>query len=229
MIQPASFRERAVSDDFQNSPSPLPADTEPSGSVSSAVRNEMAFAVGNAFAGPVSERYLGIDPGLNRTGYSVLQRTERGPRLIEGGVIRSTVSKPLAERVLEIGQGLREVLEEFRPQAVAIEQVFSLTKNPKSALLMAHARGALLFAMADAGLDVVHYSPKQVKKLLTGSGTADKSQIQQAVQRELGLSRILEPNDVADATAIALCHYYSARITLMSNRSTGGPQQARVG
>lgn len=189
----------------------------------------MAFAVGNAFAGPVSERYLGIDPGLNRTGYSVLQRTERGPRLIEGGVIRSTVSKPLAERVLEIGQGLREVLEEFRPQAVAIEQVFSLTKNPKSALLMAHARGALLFAMADAGLDVVHYSPKQVKKLLTGSGTADKSQIQQAVQRELGLSRILEPNDVADATAIALCHYYSARITLMSNRSTGGPQQARVG
>ncbi len=101
------------------------------------------------------------------------------------------------------------MLEEFRPQAVAIEQVFSLTKNPKSALLMAHARGALLFAMADAGLDVVHYSPKQVKKLLTGSGTADKSQIQQAVQRELGF----EPDPGAERRrrrhrAIALCHYH---------------------
>ena len=211
--------------DFRNSPPPANADEEQkppatAEPVSASAETGMAFALGNAFAGPASNRYLGIDPGLNRTGYSILLRTDRGPRLIEGGVIRSTVSKPLADRVLEIGQGLREILEEHRPEAVAIEQVFSLGKNPKSSLLMAHARGALLFAMAEAGLSVVHYSPTQVKKLLTGSGTADKSQVQQAVQRELGLAKILEPNDVADATAIALCHYYSARVNLAVKSST---------
>ena len=87
-----------------------------------------------------------------------------------------------------------------------------MVKNPKSSLLMAHARGAILFAVAEAGVNVVHYTPKQIKRLLTGSGAADKMQVQQAVQRELGLAAILEPNDVADATAIALCHYYSARL-----------------
>ena len=172
----------------------------------------MSFAVGNAFVGPVPSRYLGIDPGLNRTGYSILQRTDRGPRLVEGGVISSTRTKTLADRVLEIGQGIREVLEEYRPEGVAIEQVYAMVKNPKSSLLMAHARGAILFAVAEARVNVVHYTPKQIKRLLTGSGTADKTQVQQAVQRELGLTSILEPNDVADATAIALCHYYSARL-----------------
>jgi crossover junction endodeoxyribonuclease RuvC len=174
----------------------------------------MAFALGNAFVGPAPARYMGIDPGLNRTGYSILQRTDRGPRLIEGGVISSTRTKNLAERVLEIGQGIREVIEEFHPEGVAIEQIYSMVKNPKASLLMAHARGATLFAIAEAGLPVVHYTPKQIKKLLTGSGAADKMQVQMAVQRELGLAAILEPNDVADATAIALCHYYSARVSM---------------
>ncbi len=171
----------------------------------------MGMATGNAFAVNAS-CYLGIDPGLNRTGYAVLQRTSQRPRLLEGGVIKSTQSLDLATRICEVVQGLQEVLDEFQPTAVAIEQVFSMPRNPKTAVLMAHVRGAILFAVAERSLSIVHYAPRQIKKLLTGTGTASKEQVQQAVQRELGLNHILEPNDVADATAIALCHYYSARI-----------------
>ena len=155
---------------------------------------------------------LGIDPGLNRTGYAVFERTARGPALREGGVIRSTQKLTLAERVLEIGQGLREVLDQYQPEVMAIEQVFSTGQYPKTALLMAHARGAILYAAAERNVRIVHYTPRQIKKLLTGSGKADKDQVQRAIQTELKLDRLLEPNDVADAAAVALCHYYSSRI-----------------
>lgn len=157
-------------------------------------------------------RYLGIDPGLNRTGYAVMERSSRGPLLREGGIIRSTQKLSLAERVLEIGHGLKEVCTQYHPQVLAIEQVFSTTQFPKTALLMAHARGSILYVAADFGLQVVHYTPTQIKKLLTGSGKASKDQVQRAVQNELNLKRLLEPNDVADACAVALCHYYTSRI-----------------
>ena len=157
-------------------------------------------------------RYLGIDPGLNRTGYALLERSSRGPVLREGGLIRSTRGRSLAERVHEIASGLREVLEEFQPDELAIEQVFSLVRNPKSALLMAHARGAILSMAVEYGIPVVHYTPTQVKRLLTGSGKAGKEQIQRAIKTELGLNQLLEPHDVADAFAVALCHYYSSRV-----------------
>ena len=172
----------------------------------------MSFALGNTFTGPVQDRYLGIDPGLNRTGYAIIVRTEEGPVLEEGGVISSRGDWPLAERVAEIGRGLAEVIEEFAPEAMAIEQVFSHGSYPKTAVLMAHARGAILFAAADRRIPVVHYTPAQIKRLLTGSGRADKSQMQLAVQRELALLEVPEPHDVADACAVALCHYYSARL-----------------
>lgn len=154
---------------------------------------------------------LGIDPGLNRTGYAILKRGARGPILHEGGVIRSTQKLSLAERVLEIGQGLREVFDQFQPQVMAIEQVFSSVQFPKTALLMAHARGTILFTAAERGIEIVHYTPRQIKRLLTGSGKASKDQVQRAIQNELKLDRLLEPNDVADAAAVALCHYYLAR------------------
>lgn len=172
----------------------------------------MSFALGNAFAGPQHERYLGIDPGLNRTGYTLLTRSEAGPLLDEGGVISSTRDRSLAERVNEIGRGIVEVIEEFVPEAIAIEKVFSHGQFPKTALMMAHARGAILFAAAERRIPVVHYTPTQIKRLLTGSGRASKEQIQLAIQRELNLTDILEPNDVADACAVALCHYHSARL-----------------
>lgn len=163
------------------------------------------------FAGSAPVRYLGIDPGLNRTGYAVFERGMRGPVLKEGGVIRSTQKLTLAERVLEIGQGLREVLVQYQPAVMAIEQVFSTGQYPKTALLMAHARGAILYAAAEQNVRVVHYMPRQIKRLLTGSGKASKEQVQRAIQNELHLKELLEPNDVSDAAAVALCHYYSSR------------------
>jgi crossover junction endodeoxyribonuclease RuvC len=159
-----------------------------------------------------ADRLLGIDPGLVRTGYSLLDRTARGPVLREGGVVRSAKGGSLARRVHEIAAGIGEVLDEFRPQAVAIEQVFSLGRNPKTALLMAHARGAILAAIAERDIPVVHFTPRQIKRLLTGSGKASKDQVQRAIQREFGLDRLLEPNDVADASAVALCLYYRCAV-----------------
>jgi len=156
-------------------------------------------------------RVLGIDPGLNRTGYSILELSRRSVRLREGGVIRSTRESALAERVREIAHGLREVIEEYAPSVMAIEQVFSHVAHPKTAILMAHARGVILLAAAEQQLPVVHYTPTQIKRLLTGSGRASKDQVQRAIQHELRLKSILEPNDVADASAVALCHCYTVR------------------
>jgi crossover junction endodeoxyribonuclease RuvC len=159
-------------------------------------------------------RYLGIDPGLNRTGYAVIERRSGRPALLEGGVIRSTQKLSLAERVLEIGEGIREVVEQYHPAIMAIEQVFSTVQYPKTALLMAHARGAILYAAAERKVRVVHYTARQIKRLLTGSGKAGKEQVQRAIQHELHLAALLEPNDVADAAAVALCHYYSSRVVV---------------
>lgn len=158
-----------------------------------------------------ADRYLGIDPGLNRTGYAILDRTSSGPRLREGGIIRSNASGSLPQRLRELTTGLTEVLEQFQPQVTAIEQVFSMGRNPRTALLMAHARGALLSVLANHDLSVIDYSPTQIKRLLTGNGRASKEQVQHAIRNELGLPSVLEPNDVADASAIALCLYHSVR------------------
>lgn len=157
-------------------------------------------------------RFLGIDPGLNRTGYALLEQSVKGPVLCEGGIIRSTQESNLATRVHEIGSGIREVIEEYRPDVMVIEQVFTTPKFPKSSIIMAHARGAIVYVAHEAGVPIVHYTPTQIKKLITGSGRASKEQMQHAIKTELGLKTILEPNDVADAFAAALCHYHSIRI-----------------
>ena len=174
----------------------------------------MSFASATHDHTQTHDRYLGIDPGLNRTGYAVLERRPKGPFLVEGGILRSTQKETLQHRVLEIVQGLREVLDELKPEAVAIEQLFSHVQNPQTAILMAHARGAMLMTLAEAGLPVVNYSPTQIKRLLTGSGRASKEQIQHAVKAELKLDAIPEPNDVADASAIALCLYHSLKFAV---------------
>ena len=171
----------------------------------------MGYDVPNLASGEAVGCYLGVDPGLRRTGYAILQRIDGEPTLREGGVIRSSAKLSLAQRVLEIGKGMREVVEEFQPQMMAIEQVFSFGRNPKTAILMAHARGAILMVVAERNIPIVHYTPRQIKRMLTGSGKASKEQIQIAVMNELHLEKILEPNDVADASAVALCLYHSVR------------------
>jgi crossover junction endodeoxyribonuclease RuvC len=163
---------------------------------------------------PSPTRILGIDPGLNITGYGVLEINGRALRLCEAGVVRGGHHAKrgrrgsLTARLLEIHQGVADVIAAFRPAAVALEQLYSHYKRPRTAILMGHARGVICLAAAQAGVPVVHYSATQVKRILTGAGRADKAQVQRAIQRELALTQLPEPPDVADALAIALCHCY---------------------
>jgi crossover junction endodeoxyribonuclease RuvC len=153
-------------------------------------------------------RILGVDPGLNVTGYGVLEMAGGRLRICEAGVVRGKSKHSLAERLLEIHEGLSDVISSLRPNVLALEQVYSHYAHPRTAILMGHARGVICLAARQAQLDVRHYAATQIKKILTGSGRAPKSQMQQAICRELGLREPPEPPDVADALAIALCHHY---------------------
>ena len=155
-------------------------------------------------------RVLGIDPGLNVTGYAVLDCTG-AITLVEAGVVRSKPRHSLEDRIRQIHDGVADVIRCLQPETMAVEELFSHYDRPKTAILMGHARGVICLAAASAGLKVSSYAATHVKKMLTGSGRAPKIQMQQAVCREFNLSEPPEPNDVADAMAIALCHSFSAR------------------
>jgi crossover junction endodeoxyribonuclease RuvC len=155
-------------------------------------------------------RILGIDPGLNITGYGVLEVVGGCLHVVEAGVIRGRERGSLELRLGEIHAGVREVLAAFSPSGMAIEQLYSHYERPRTAILMGHARGVICLAAVLAEVPVHHYAATQVKRLLTGSGRAPKLQVQQAVQRELRLRAVPDPPDVADAMAVALCHYYLA-------------------
>ena len=156
-------------------------------------------------------RILGIDPGLNTTGYGVLDFSSRQPRLVEAGVVRGKAGAPLAERVKEIHDGVAETIATLRPEVLAIEELYSHYDRPTTAILMGHARGVIVLAAAQAGIPVTSYPSTQIKKTITGNGHAAKWQMQEAIRRELNLPALPEPPDVADALAIALCHCYLSR------------------
>ena len=155
-------------------------------------------------------RVLGIDPGLNITGYAVLEFQAGRPTLREAGVVRSRARQSLGARLADIYVGVREVLAAFEPQVMAVEELYSHYQRPRTAILMGHARGVICLAAAQSEITLRHYAATQVKRLLTGSGRATKSQVQQAICREFSLPAPPEPPDVADALAIALCHCFLA-------------------
>jgi crossover junction endodeoxyribonuclease RuvC len=156
-------------------------------------------------------RILGIDPGLNTTGYGVVDFSSRQPALVEAGVVCARKGGTLAERVSEIHAGIVDVIASFYPKALAIEELYSHYDRPTTAILMGHARGVIVLAAAQAGIPVESYPATLVKKTITGSGHAPKWQMQEAIRRELSLPTLPEPPDVADALAIALCHCYLSR------------------
>jgi crossover junction endodeoxyribonuclease RuvC len=162
---------------------------------------------------PALGRVVGIDPGLSVTGYAVVEPTARGPYVVEAGVIRprGASAKTMEGRLVLIHQGVLEVLDAYPPSALALEQVHSHVKHPRTAILMAHARGVIVLAAAGRGVPVIGYAASRIKKTLTGSGKAPKEQMQHAIRIELGLDKLPEPHDVADACAVALCHYQIAR------------------
>lgn len=165
---------------------------------------------------------LGIDPGLQRTGYAlVLPRAgPREPRVLEAGVIRLRPQQPLAERLAELEVGLQSIMRAFRPAALACEELYAHYRHPRTAILMGHARGVVLLQAARAGLEIIPLAATHVKKLLTGSGRATKRQVQLAVTATLGLPTVPEPDDVADALAIALSgvRYREAHTTTAADK-----------
>jgi crossover junction endodeoxyribonuclease RuvC len=163
----------------------------------------------------VGSRILGVDPGLQTTGYAVIEVGTRGPLVCEAGIIRGTEGrKPadMAQRVLGLYNGIVEVMEQFRPKMVAVEQLYAHYQHPRTAILMAHARGVIFLAAGQRNLPVVSYNATRIKKTITGNGRAAKDQVQRTIQRELGLAKLPEPSDVADALAAALCHYYVQKL-----------------
>jgi len=146
---------------------------------------------------------LGIDPGSHATGYGVVST---GPvaRMLAGGVIRTSAKAPLAQRLQEIHLGVTGVLEEFPVQAMAVENLFN-AKNARSSLILGHARGVVLLAGAQAGLEVAEYAPREIKQALTGNGAATKEQVRFMVMRLLGLKEEM-PLDMSDALAVALAY-----------------------
>jgi crossover junction endodeoxyribonuclease RuvC len=161
-------------------------------------------------------RVLGIDPGLQVTGYAVVEARGRAPFVCEAGIIRSALARgttDMAPRLRTLYDGIVEVVEQFRPGVMVVEQLFAHYDHPRTAILMAHARGVIFLAGARRNLPVVSYNATRIKKTITGSGRASKEQVQHAIRRELGLARLPEPPDVADALAAALCHYYVQKVS----------------
>ncbi|HUU69739.1 MAG TPA: crossover junction endodeoxyribonuclease RuvC [Planctomycetota bacterium] len=151
-------------------------------------------------------RILGIDPGLVTTGYGVIHVSGAACKLVEAGVIRTEQDDPLEQRIRKIYSEIRQVIDEFKPNAVAVEELYTHYDHPTTATLMGHARGVVFLAAAELDLPVASYAPTRIKKALTGSGRAGKMQVQRMVQASLGLARVDQPDHVTDALAAALCH-----------------------
>ncbi|MBI4882528.1 MAG: crossover junction endodeoxyribonuclease RuvC [Actinobacteria bacterium] len=148
---------------------------------------------------------LGIDPGLTRCGYAVLHAVGHSVRAVALGVIRTPPTDALPQRLADLQRELVALLVEYRPGAVAVEQVFFQT-NVRTAMSVGQASGLALAEAAAHGCDVVQFTPNQVKDCVAGWGGADKSQVQRMVQARLGLAAPPKPADAADAAALALCY-----------------------
>jgi crossover junction endodeoxyribonuclease RuvC len=147
----------------------------------------------------------GIDPGLAATGYAVVLLGGVRPAVLDAGVCRVDRGLPITERLVRLESDVASILEEQLPSVVAVEELYAHYAHPRTAILMGHARGVLLWTAARRGIEVRSYAATRIKRYLTGNGRAGKSQVQRAVQRELGLAEVPEPPDLADALAIALC------------------------
>lgn len=147
---------------------------------------------------------LGIDPGTARLGYGLI-RGGLHPALIDAGVIETWPDEPMAERLVTLYDGARELIEEFQPDVVAIEQLF-FARNVTTAITVGQARGVVILAAAQAEIPVAEYTPSEIKHAIAGYGKADKPQMQEMVRMILQLSTVPQPDDAADALAVAICH-----------------------
>jgi crossover junction endodeoxyribonuclease RuvC len=148
-------------------------------------------------------RVLGLDPGLVAFGYGILESTSAGPSVLTAGVIQTSPRLRLEERVQLIYDGVADLLDKHAPSAVALEDLYAEYRFPRTALLMAHARGVVCLAAQQRAVNVVAIAPAEVKRAVTGNGAAGKEQVGRSVQRLLGLGQRPSPSHVADALALA--------------------------
>lgn len=160
----------------------------------------------------VCMKIIGIDPGTGRLGFGVIE-IGRGNkvRLITGGVITTPAHTPLPERLVEIYNGLKEIIEETAPDVMSIEKLY-FAQNVTTAISVSHARGVAMLTGQQAGLEIAEYTPLQIKQTLSGYGRADKKQMQEMVRMHLGLREVPKPDDAADALAAAITHSLMSRV-----------------
>jgi crossover junction endodeoxyribonuclease RuvC len=167
-------------------------------------------------------RVLGIDPGLTRCGVGVIDvDTTRVPTLVSVHTIRSAPDAPLEQRLLLIARGIEELVDEFRPDAMAIERVFA-QNNVRTVMGTAQVSGLALRAAAERDIPVALHTPSEVKAAVTGYGSADKKQVGAMVARLLGLTEVPKPADAADALALAICHAWRRGATAAPATSAQG-------
>ena len=150
-------------------------------------------------------RVIGIDPGLTRTGYGVVDRSSGGLVAVGFGVVRTAPDRPQAERLADLGAEIGAVIEQFGPEVAAVERVF-FNNNVKTAMSVGQASGVVLASAASAGLEVATYTPTDVKQSVVGFGSATKAQVGSMVCALLRLDAAPKPPDAADACALAICH-----------------------
>jgi crossover junction endodeoxyribonuclease RuvC len=155
-------------------------------------------------------RVLGLDPGLATTGWGVVKEQSGELALADFGVITTAPGQPLANRLQRLYRDLTALTARQQPDVAAVEELF-FSRNARTAFTVGQARGVALLALANAGLTVYEYTPLQVKQAVVGYGQATKHQVQQMVRMLLGLSEVPQPDDAADAVAVAICYLHGAR------------------
>ena len=164
---------------------------------------------------------LGVDPGTINMGYGVLDDSDAGPSLVSCGVLKAPSSRPIPERLHKLYNGLRELIKQYSPDEVAVEEPF-VHKSVRSAMLIGQANAVALLAAAEAGSGVFQYSPRLVKMAVTGHGGSDKEQVREMVCLQLDLAAYPESLDASDAVAVALCHIQqSARARMIAESDQG--------
>lgn len=155
---------------------------------------------------------LGIDPGTATTGFGLVSEEGDSVHLLECGVIQTAAGQPLAWRLRSLYENLSQLLARWQPDEAAVEELF-FSRNTTTALAVGHARGVALLALAQASIPVAEYTPMQVKQAIVSYGKGTKEQVQEMVRLILRLEAVPQPDDAADAVALAICHLHSTRLS----------------
>jgi crossover junction endodeoxyribonuclease RuvC len=162
---------------------------------------------------------IGIDPGTAITGYGVVRELEDGSlKVVDYGVIQTSAEHAMPDRLVQLYQQLKQIVDLHSPQSGAVEKLF-FARNVRTALSVGQARGIALLALAESGVSIAEYSPNEIKQAVVGYGGAEKIQVQMMVQALLDLEQVPQPDDAADALAVAICHLHSARMRALEDQA----------